>query len=163
MDVRSNSGGNEAFARDFASRFIRESTPYEKVMVYNNKTLKFDVEHTKKVEPSTMPMIYSGNIYVLSGPSVFSSNESFVLMMKKVQNAKVVGMKTYGSSGNPVSHKLSNGVIVNVPSWMAYTLDGKLIEGNGVEPVIELYTTKKEFAIKDALLESVLMMIKKNK
>lgn len=161
VDVRSNSGGNEMFARAFASRFISQSTPYEKVMNYNNKTSHFDIEHTKIMEPSTKQMNYTGNIYVLSGPSVFSSNESFVLMMKKVQNAKVVGMKTYGGSGNPNPHKLSNGVIVNLPSWLAYTLDGKLIEGNGVEPDIEIITKKKDFETRDALFESVLMMINK--
>ncbi|MDP4277999.1 MAG: S41 family peptidase [Bacteroidota bacterium] len=161
VDVRSNSGGNEVFAKDFASRFINKSLPYEKVMNYNDKTCLFDIEHTKTLEPSTKQMNYTGKIYVLTGPSVFSSNESFVLMMKQVQNAKLVGMKTYGGSGNPIPHKLSNGVIVNLPSWLAYTLDGKLIEGNGVEPDIEFKTTKKDFVTKDALLESVLMMINK--
>ncbi len=38
VDVRSNSGGNEAFAKDFASRFIKVSTPYGKVKRYNMKT-----------------------------------------------------------------------------------------------------------------------------
>lgn len=162
VDVRSNSGGNEMFARDLAARFIHRSTPYEKVMIYNDKTFHFDLEHTKILEPSTKQLNYAGKIYVLSGPSVFSSNESFVLMMKKVENAKVVGMKTYGGSGNPIPHQLSNGVVVNLPSWLAYTLDGKLIEGNGVEPDVEIMTTKKDFALKDALFESVLMMITKN-
>jgi len=161
VDVRSNSGGNEAFAKDFASRFIKESTPYEKVKYFNEKTGLFDNVYTKTLEPSAKQMNYSGNIYVLSGPSVFSSNESFILMMKQVPNAKVVGMKTYGSSGNPIPHTLSNGVIINLPSWQAYTLDGRLIEGSGVEPDIEIKTIKKDFTTKDALLESIIKMIKK--
>jgi C-terminal processing protease CtpA/Prc len=161
VDVRSNSGGNEIFAKDFASRFIKVSASYEKVKNYNINTGKFDNEHIKVLEPSTKQMNYSGSIYVLSGPSVFSSNESFILMMKQVPNAKVIGMKTYGSSGNPIPHTLSNGVIINLPSWQAYTLDGKLIEHSGIEPDIEVKTTKKDFTTKDALLESVLIMINK--
>lgn len=159
IDVRSNSGGNEAFAKNFASRFINKSTPYEKVKIYNSKKGEFDILVTKFIEPNAKQMNYSGNIYVLSGPSVYSSNESFILMMKQVPNAKVIGMKTYGGSGNPVSHTLSNGVTINLPSWQAYSLDGKLIEGNGVEPDIEIKTTKKDFSTKDTLFESVLMRI----
>lgn len=159
IDVRSNSGGNEAFAKKFASRFINKPTPYEKVKIYNKKTSEFDILVTKIIEPNAKQINYSGNIYVLSGPSVYSSNESFILMMKQIENAKVIGMNTYGGSGNPVSHALSNGVIINLPSWQAYSLDGKMIEGNGVEPDIEIKTTRKDFLTKDTLFESVLMMI----
>ncbi len=70
-------------------------------------------------------------------------------------------MKTYGSSGNPLPHKLSNGVTVYLPSWQAYTLDGKLIEGNGVAPDVEILTTKKDFENKDLLVEEVMKMIQK--
>lgn len=105
-------------------------------------------------------MNYSGNLYVLSGPAVMSSNESFILMMKQVPKAKVVGMRTYGSSGNPIPRELSNGVTVYLPSWQAYTLDGKLIEGNGVDPDVEIITSKKDFENNDILVDDVLKMIK---
>lgn len=161
VDVRANTGGNDIFARDFASRFIKEPKPYEKVMSFNEQTGLFDKELYHVLNPSAKQINYSGNIYVLSGPSVFSSNESFILMMKQVPNAKVVGMTTYGSSGNPIPHTLSNGVTINLPSWQAYTLDGRLIEGNGVEPDMEIKTTKADFLTNDALFESVLNMINK--
>lgn len=161
IDVRENGGGNEAYARDFASYFIKDSLTYEKVVSYNEKSGLIDYVHYKKLYPNKKGLNYSGNIYVLSGPVVMSSNESFVLMMKQVPNAKVVGMKTYGSSGNPVPHKLSNGVTVYLPSWQAYTLDGKLIEGSGVEPDIEIVTSRKDFEKEDILIRKVLKMIKK--
>ncbi|HAH25965.1 MAG TPA: hypothetical protein DCL77_19765, partial [Prolixibacteraceae bacterium] len=90
------------------------------------------------------------------------SNESFIQMMKQVPNAQVIGMKTYGSSGNPIPHELSNGVVIYLPSWQAYTLEGKLIEGNGVEPDLEMITTKEDFQNKDGLFEKVMNMIKKD-
>jgi len=160
IDVRENSGGNESFAKDFASYFVKDSIPFEKVKNFNEKKGLFDIEHFKKLYPNEKKLNYSGNIYVLSGPSVMSSNESFILMMKQVPNAKVVGMKTYGSSGNPTPRELSNGVTVYLPSWQAYTLDGKLIEGNGVEPDIEIITSKKDFENNDILIVDVLKMIK---
>ncbi len=161
IDVRENGGGNEAYAKDFASYFIKDSVTYEKVVCYNEKSGLIDYVHYKKLYPNKKGLNYSGNIYVLSGPVVMSSNESFVLMMKQVPNAKVVGMKTYGSSGNPVPHKLSNGVTVFLPSWQAYTLDGKLIEGSGVDPDIEIVTSRKDFEKEDILIQKVLKMIKK--
>lgn len=161
IDVRENGGGNEAYAKDFASYFIKDSVTYEKVVCYNEKSGLIDYVHYKKLYPNKKGLNYSGNIYVLSGPVVMSSNESFVLMMKQVPNAKVVGMKTYGSSGNPVPHKLSNGVTIFLPSWQAYTPDGKLIEGSGVDPDIEIATSRKEFEKEDILIRKVLKMIKK--
>jgi len=160
IDVRENSGGNEAYAKNFASYFIKDSVTFEKVVCYNEKSGLIDFVHYKKLYPNKKGLNYSGNIYVLSGPVVMSSNESFVLMMKQIPNAKVVGMKTYGSSGNPVPHKLSNGVTVFLPSWQAYTLDGKLIEGCGVEPDIEIVTSRKDFEKEDILIRKVLKMIK---
>jgi hypothetical protein len=160
IDVRENSGGNESYAKEFASYFVNDSIPYEKVKNFNEKTGLFDNEHFKKLYPNEKKLTYSGNIYVLSGPSVMSSNESFILMMKQVPNAKVVGMKTYGSSGNPIPRQLSNGVTVYLPSWQAYTLEGKLIEGIGVEPDVEIITSKKDFENNDVLIESVMKMIK---
>lgn len=163
IDVRENSGGNESYAKEFASYFVKDSIPYEKVKNFNERTGLFDNEYFKKLYPNEKKLNYSGNIYVLSGPLVMSSNESFVLMMKQVPKAKIVGMKTYGSSGNPLPRKLSNGITVYLPSWQAYTLDGKLIEGNGVEPDIEIMTSKKDFENKDGLVENVLKMIKAKK
>lgn len=160
IDVRENSGGNENYAKELASYFVKDTTPYEKVKIINEKTGSFDNIYVKNLYPNEKRFNYTGNIYVLSGPSVMSSNESFILMMKQLPNAKIVGMKSYGSSGNPIPYKLSNGVTVYLPSWQAYTLDGKLIEGNGVEPDIEIITSKKDYENKDVLVESVMKMIK---
>ncbi len=92
-----------------------------------------------------------------------SSNESFILMMKQLPNTSIIGMKTYGSSSNPIPYTLSNGVTLYLPSWQAYTMDGKLIEGNGVEPDIEINTNKEDFQKKDILFEKVVSLIKDKK
>jgi C-terminal processing protease CtpA/Prc len=88
-----------------------------------------------------------------------SSNEPFILMMKQLNNAKVVGMKTYGSTGNPLPIELSNDIKIFIPSWQAYTLEGKLIEGIGIEPDIEIKTTASDFKTKDFLFEEVIKLI----
>ena len=106
---------------------------------------------------------YDGNVYVLSGPRVMSSNEAFIMMMKHIPNAKIVGMKTYGSSGNPKPYKLSNNITIYLPSWQTYTLDNKLIEGYGIEPDIEIINSRIDFQDKDGWFKEVIKIIENNK
>jgi len=159
VDVRANSGGDESLASEFASCFIKEPMPYELVKSFNKETAKFETEHIKYIYPDNSGFNYDGNVYVLSGPRVFSSNEAFILMMKQAKNAKVIGMKSYGSTGNPKPYKLSDQITLYLPSWQAYTLDKKLIEGNGVEPDIEIINSQADFIGKDALFNEVIKYI----
>jgi hypothetical protein len=163
IDVRENSGGNEFFAKEFASLFIKDSVAYEKVKNYNVNSGKFDNELIKWLIPSKNKVNYAGNIYVFSGPAVMSSNESFILMMQQIPNVKVVGMNTYGSSGNPMPYKLSNDVTIWIPSWQAFTLDGEMIEGNGIKPDVEIIIPNENFQNKDALFEKMVWRIKNGK
>lgn len=169
VDVRENSGGNETYAKQFASFFINDSVVYEKTIVRDTITNKYEIERTKYFFPRETPLNYKGNIYVLSGPRVMSSNESFLLMMKQVKNCKIAGMKSYGSSGNPIPVELSNNIKIYIPSWRAYTLDGMLIEGNGIKPDIEIISEENNELTKDSwgkeqvdsLLSKIIELIKK--
>jgi carboxyl-terminal processing protease len=160
IDVRENRGGNEKFARQFASMFTQDSLPYELVKNFNEESLEFDKEHIKWLHPNEEGICYKGNIFVLTSPSIMSSNESFILMMKQMPNAKLVGMKSYGSTANPKPVELSNGVKIFIPSWRAYTLSGELIEGFGIEPDIEIETKPEQFTREsDPLFQEVLKII----
>ncbi len=155
IDVRENGGGNERNAKAIASCLIENEVAFEKVVGYNSESGKFDQEHIKTIEPNNGSLHYKGKTYVLSGPSGMSSNEAFVLMMKAAPNIDVIGMSTYGSSGNPQPYTLSNGITLYIPSWQAYTLDDELIEGNGVKPNIEIITKPEDFKDRDVLIEKV--------
>jgi len=146
-------------AKEFASCFIKDPLPYELVKNYNKETDKFDIEHIKEIYPNKIGFTYEGNVYVLTGPRGLSSNEGFILMMKQVKKAKVIGMKTYGSSGNPKPYKLSDEITLYLPSWQAYTLDNELIEGHGIEPDIEILNSQADFNDKDALFNEVIKII----
>ena len=158
--MRENRGGNESYARQFASMFTQDSLPYEMVRFYNDETHEFDKEHIKWLHPNAEGMYYSGNVFVLSSPSVMSSNESFLLMMKQLPNIKLVGMRSYGSTANPKPVILANGVKIYIPSWQAFSLDGELIEGNGIKPDIEISTKQEHFTRDlDPLFQEVLKII----
>ncbi|HLO60445.1 MAG TPA: S41 family peptidase [Bacteroidales bacterium] len=160
IDVRENNGGNEEFARQFAGLFIKDSVAYEKVRIFNENSKKFDDDFVKWLVPGMNKLNYNGKIILLTGPGVMSSCESFLLMMKQVPDVKIMGTTSYGSSGNPVPYTLSNGVVVYIPSWQVYTMEGQLIEGKGIRPDIEVLIPKENFQAKDALFEKVVWGIK---
>jgi C-terminal processing protease CtpA/Prc len=89
-----------------------------------------------------------------------SSCESFLLMMKQVPGCKLVGGKSYGSSGNPKPFDLGNGVTVFLPSWQDLRLDGSLLEGEGIAPDISVQTTEADLLTKDPVLDAALAYLR---
>ncbi|MEZ6318728.1 MAG: S41 family peptidase [Phycisphaerales bacterium] len=135
VDVRANGGGDETLAQGFAGCFIDDPVLYAKSKFVDPKTESgFGAELDRTLEPNAGRPKYEGPVVVLSGPVVMSSCEAFVLMMKAAPRATVVGGTTQGSSGNPKSYDLGNGVTVWVPSWESLTPDGEPFEGKGIEP-----------------------------
>ena len=90
-----------------------------------------------------------------------SSCEAFLLMMKQVPGAVLVGGRSYGSSGNPKPFDLGIGVTVFLPSWKAMLPDGTVFEGIGIKPDIEVKTTSTELAARDPVLEAALKALRK--
>lgn len=151
IDVRENTGGNELYAKQFAAYFTNDTLAYEKIVLRNAETGLFDNEQLKYLYPNKESLNYKGNIYVLSGPNVMSSNESFLLMMQQMDNVKIAGMTSYGSTGNPIPYELSNHIKLFIPSWKAYTLEGELIEGKGIKPDIEIYSAENHAITRESL------------
>ena len=160
VDVRSNGGGAEPLAQQFAGCFI------DQPKVYGKDAIRSDGEFGKILEREIAPTKdrpkYRGKVAVLSGPVVMSSCESFLLMMKQVPNCKLIGAKSYGSSGNPQPHELSNGVTVLLPSWKDLRLDGTCFEGEGIAPDIEVKAPASAFEQADPVLTAALTYLRKD-
>jgi hypothetical protein len=158
VDVRPNAGGDELLARRVAAWFVDGFKVYGKH--------RFRVRAGKDGFDPVVDRAIEGNkdadrrisvpIVVLTSRYVMSSNESFVLMMKQAKDCTVVGQKTFGSSGNPRPHPLSNGVTIFVPSWQDMRLDGTCFEGEGLAPDVEVKAETKDFEVKDPILEKAL-------
>ncbi len=135
VDVRLNGGGSETLAKGFAGCFIDEPVLYAKNTFVDSVTPDgYTPVFDRWLEPSVRRPRFTGEVVVLSGPVVMSSNEAFILMMKAAPRATVIGGRTQGSSGNPKPYDLGNGVTVFLPSWQALTAKGKVFEGVGIEP-----------------------------
>lgn len=154
IDVRPNSGGDELLARAFAGCFV------DAPKVYSTNTIRRDGQwhgpFDRVVEPNAQRRAYRGPVVVLMGPQNMSSCESFLLMMRQVPDCKLVGARSYGSSGNPRPHELANGVTVLLPSWKDMLPDGTPLEGVGVAPDIEVATDAAALRRGDPVLDAAL-------
>ncbi len=157
IDVRLNSGGDERIARSVAGCFIDQPTVYAKhVLVDPDQPGGFSEPHERMLQPNDRRTGYRGQIVVLTGPVNISSCEAFLLMMKQVPGAQLIGAASQGSSGNPQPYDLGNGVTVFLPCWKAMLPDGTEFEGQGIQPDIAVPTTAKDFERGDPVLEAAL-------
>jgi hypothetical protein len=131
IDVRPNTGGADPLASALAGRFTDKPVTYDYVDTRSGG--RFSVKIPRRLEPNPSQRHFAGKLAVLMGPRCLSSNESFLLMMRAL-GATLVGAPSYGSSGNPQPHRLSNGVTVHLPSWRVYDLAGAPLEGKGIAP-----------------------------
>ena len=112
------------------------------------ETREFARSHTRTFQPNPDCGPYGGQVIVLTGPQVMSSNESFLMMMRQA-GATLFGAPSFGSSGNPKPYELDNGLVLYVPQWQDMDLDGRLVEGNGITPNILLDLAPDRFVADD--------------
>lgn len=158
VDVRPNSGGSEPLAKRVAARFVTEPVVYAKSLyrLPDGSTRTSD----RVIEPSSAARRYDRPVLVLSGRRVMSSCEAFLLMMKQAPNCRLVGERSYGSSGNPKPTVLSNGVSVFLPSWKALDAQGSCIEGTGIVPDVLVKTANRDRMEQDPVLLKALAIIR---
>lgn len=162
VDVRPNSGGDELLARRVAAWFVEGTQVYAKHRIRErpgNDGFGAAVERAISGNASPERRI-DAPIAVLTSRYVMSSNESFVLMMRRARDVTVVGQRTYGSSGNPKPFALRNGVTIVVPSWQDLRLDGTCFEGVGLAPDVEVAAEPKDFEERDPILERALALLR---
>ena len=163
IDVRGNGGGSEPLAQAFAGCFVDKPKLYAKhVTVAPESSSGFTKPSERILQPNKEHPRYRGEIAVLTGPVVMSSCEAFVLMMKQVPGCKIIGASTQGSSGNPKSHDLGNGVSVYLPSWKAMLPDGTCFEGKGIRPDIPVRSSNGN-SKNDPVIEVALKVLGRNR
>ena len=162
IDIRPNSGGAEPLARQFAGCFVDKPVMYAK-HVYRSVDQPggFGKVQKRMLQPNRRRPKYRGKVAVLTGAANMSSCEAFLLMMKQVPGCKLVGDRSYGSSGNPKPTDLGNGVTVWLPSWKALRPDGTCFESQGIKPDILVEATESQLRKDDPVLEIALKLLRK--
>lgn len=125
IDLRGNGGGLLTAVIDVASHFITEGVILE--VVSNDDTVAtFSVE--KKSLTTDLPAVVLVNSYSASGSEVLAG------AMQDHHRALVAGNVTFGKGSVNVLNELEDdsGLYVTTSRWL--TPDGRLIEGQGIEP-----------------------------
>jgi hypothetical protein len=149
LDVRLNTGGDDALAYQVAARFT--STPV--VAEYyqtRDGPLHSDLTglQARLLQPRG-PWAFMGRVALLTGPQTQSASESFVSAMRELPNVTVFGDKTGGHSGSPQPVRLGGGWKVWVPRVLYRTADSAIVEWNGIRPdfQVDWYVTTRDTII----------------
>lgn len=163
IDLRYNSGGSDGNAKAVFSHLTGGTAAYEKAIVRDPQYPGgWSETRTFYIEPSQDGPHYKGRIIVLSGRVCMSSCEGSILMLRHI-GGFLIGDTTRGSTGSPKEYDLGNGVIVKFPSWKAYTLDGVMIEGNGIAPDMRVeFLPGQDYGAREPVLEAAIDYITKN-
>lgn len=158
IDVRPNTGGNEAFARAVASRFASAE------VVYAKHRYRLGPGYGPWVERRLAPDARATNlrglpVAVLQSRWAMSSNEGFVAMMRALPNATTIGTTTRGASRDPKPLTLTTDIEVIVSRWQNALPDGTLTENVGIPPQIAVDAPESAYASADPILAKALEVL----
>ena len=138
LDVRDNPGGLLSSVIDVTSMFIEDGT----LILYELDGEGERKNHTSRNggEFADIPLV------LLSNGFSASASEIVVGALQDHERAPVVGSTTFGKGSVNILRRLTNGggLYLTIAKW--YTPDGRLIEGNGVEPDHEVTSRDKQKA-----------------
>ena len=137
LDLRKNPGGLLEEVVDVASHFLPDDTLV--VSVARNQEILYVLNTRAGVLTTDLPMV------VLVDDSSASGSEVLSGALQDYNRATIAGTKTFGKGSVNVLHPLSDGsgLYVTTARWL--TPNGRLIEGEGIEPDYELDIENLEY------------------
>jgi carboxyl-terminal processing protease len=161
IDIRSNQGGNEAYARIIAERF---ATSYAVYKYTRTKIGLSKDDYSEFLESGLSPSNnwqYINPVVVLTDQLVFSTAINFLLMMQVQRNVTTLGTITGDGVNGGVLYELPNGWSIQMPFKLSYLPDKTVVEGKGVKPKIEATISEEQKKNgQDAILEKALELLK---
>jgi C-terminal processing protease CtpA/Prc len=140
IDIRDNSGGMLTSAERLAGRFVHERTL---VGYMQHKTgaghQDFSSMEERWLEPASGVRWHKG-VCVLTNRSVYSAANDFAVIMHALPGVTLVGDRTGGGSGLPMSSSLPNGWTVRYSACPMYDKDRQHTEF-GIAPDVEVGLT----------------------
>jgi carboxyl-terminal processing protease len=129
LDLRNNPGGLVSDLVDVASHFLNEGIVLSIIDRDGHKT-DYSVKRTGEV--IELPMVVLVNQYSAS------SSEALTGALQDYGRAVIAGTTTYGKGSANNLYRLSDGSGLYLTTGRWYTPNGRLIEGEGIEPDYEL-------------------------
>ncbi|MBR3067963.1 MAG: S41 family peptidase [Prevotella sp.] len=159
IDIRNNGGGDLTNADKLAARFCQEKTL---VGYVQHKTGpghgEFSAMEPHYLEPSGN-LRWHKPVVVLTNRHVYSAANEFVMYMKALPQAKIVGDHTGGGAGMPFSSSLPNGWSVRFSAVPTYDAQRQSIEF-GIDPDYRVDITDADFARgRDTIIEFARLLL----
>lgn len=130
LDLRSNPGGSIESASKVASQFLSGGLfMYE--IDRGGQRRDWHIEEAE-IDVGEIPMV------VLVNELTGSAAEAVAGALQDTERAKVLGMRTVGKGSANVYKELSDGSAIYIAVSFWYTPLGRLLEGTGIEPDIEV-------------------------
>jgi len=144
VDVRGNHGGSTpeklvAALMDRPYRWYAESTPvavglFQSLGIVGRRA---ELAWSPDVEKPA-PDAYRGMVLLLVDGGCFSACEDFAVPFKDNHRALLLGERTAGSSGQPASLDLGDGMGISLSAKREFLPDGSEFEGRGIAPDVEI-------------------------
>ena len=167
LDLRDNGGGSSSTGYAILKRLIdkpvegshwktRQYTPAFRA--WGRDEQWYEGTHGT-IEPSEGKR-YHGPVAVLTGPATASAAEDFVVAFQTSGRGKVVGRRTLGSTGQPLTIELPGGGGARIcTKWDTYP-DGREFVGIGCIPDVEVVPTRADIAAgRDVVLEKAVEVL----
>ena len=129
LDLRNNGGGLLNSAVDVASEFLQEGMVLSSVDAEGNRA-EYAVKPGGAATDIPMVVLVNGNSA--------SATEIVSGALQDQGRAMLVGTQTFGKGSVALLVSLSDGSGLNVTTARWFTPNGRLIEGNGLEPDVEV-------------------------
>jgi len=96
---------------------------------------EYSVPHYMVVSRDAGQLCYGGPVVVLMDEGCFSATDIFLGALKGLPGVTLMGVSSSGGSARSRDHDVDTlGVSVTLASMVSYTPDGKLYDGNGIQP-----------------------------
>ena len=160
IDVRDNGGGSLDYSKQMASYFFKKTTITGYI---RHKTGDGHSDFSSPVEivtPAHPTIQWQRPVAILTNRMSFSATNDFVNRMTQAPNAIIVGDKTGGGGGLPLSSELPNGWLVRFSSSPMYNTAMENIEF-GIDPTISVALTAADQANGiDTIIERAILALK---
>nr|WP_321231563.1 S41 family peptidase [uncultured Psychroserpens sp.] len=115
-------------------------------------------------ESNTDSYYYNKPIYILTNEMTFSAASVFASAFKGIENIKIVGISSDGSSGMPKTYELTNSEIrLSLSHMLSYQKNGALFDGVGTSPDLEIHRSMNQIqGHEDTQLMTLLKTINEN-
>lgn len=154
VDIRSNGGGNVSTSDLFARYFMREArtvgTTRHKVGPGHQD---FSSPTPIHLAPLQSGVVWLKPVVLLTNRGVYSAANDFTLKMKGLPLVTVVGDRTGGGGGLPMSSELPNGWGIRFSSTQTFDMQGNNIE-LGIAPDYQVALRREDIAQgRDTMIE----------